>query len=67
MGNSGNRNQIFCCDITITLKLNDPQQIIIFKIANPIDISYEIICAADLNEPRYAYFELLDHPANKIP
>ena len=29
----------------------------------PIETSYEIICAAERNPPKKAYFELLDHPA----
>jgi hypothetical protein len=34
---------------------------------NPNDTSYEIICAADLNAPKNAYFELLAQPAIIIP
>jgi hypothetical protein len=33
----------------------------------PIETSYEIICAAERNDPRNAYFELLAHPAIIIP
>ena len=29
---------------------------------SPIDTSYEIICAADLSDPRNGYFELDAHP-----
>jgi hypothetical protein len=47
--------------------LNDPVQIIIVTIIKPIDTSYDIICAADLNAPKKAYFELLDHPDRRIP
>jgi len=36
-------------------------------IVKPIDTSYEIICATDLNPPSNAYFELLAHPANNMP
>jgi hypothetical protein len=38
--------------ITIVLKLKDPAQITTFKMVNPIEISYEIICAADLKAPK---------------
>ena len=34
---------------------------------SPIETSYEIICAADLNAPKKGYFELLDQPAIMIP
>jgi len=34
---------------------------------SPIETSYETIWAADLNEPKNAYLELLDHPEIIIP
>lgn len=49
------------------MKFNDPVNNITGKIVNPIDTSYEIICAADRNEPKKAYLELLAHPAIIIP
>jgi hypothetical protein len=33
----------------------------------PIEISYDNIWAAERTEPKYAYLELLAHPANKTP
>jgi len=36
-------------------------------IIKPIETSYEIICAADLKEPKNGYLELLDQPAIIIP
>ena len=49
------------------VKFNDPTYTTIIKITNPIDTSYDIICAADLNAPKNAYLELLAHPAIIIP
>jgi hypothetical protein len=37
------------------------------SIVNPMETSYEIICAAERKDPRNAYFELLAHPAIIIP
>ena len=33
----------------------------------PIETSYEINCAAERNDPKNAYFELLDQPAPITP
>jgi hypothetical protein len=52
---------------TIVLKLKDPAQTTTLNTVKPIEISYEIICAADLIAPKKAYFELLDQPAKRIP
>jgi len=55
------------CSITISVKFNDPAQSITGKTTKLIATSYEIICAADRNAPKNAYFELLAHPAIIIP
>ena len=49
------------------MKFNVPDNKIIGNIMRPIDTSYEIICAAERNDPKNAYFELLAHPAIIIP
>ena len=63
IGNNGIQNHIFFCAKTISFKLREPVNKITDTIVIPIETSYEIICAADLNAPKKAYFELLDHPA----
>lgn len=63
IGNNGIQNHILFCNKTILLKLRLPAKITIFKSATPIAISYETICAAERNDPKKAYLELLDHPA----
>ena len=51
-GNNGKQNQIvFDCIITISSRLKEPASKITGKIVNPIDTSYEIICAADRKAP----------------
>jgi hypothetical protein len=49
------------------IKFKDSENKTTFKIIIPKETSYEIICAADLKEPKKAYFELLDQPAKIIP
>jgi hypothetical protein len=67
-GNKGLKNQIvFAWEITISVKFNEPDNRIIGNMMRPIETSYEIIWAADLSDPKKAYFELLDHPAIMIP
>ena len=67
-GNRGQKNQtILDWAITIFVKFNVPDNKIIGNIMRPIDTSYEIICAAERNDPKNAYFELLAHPAIIIP
>jgi hypothetical protein len=51
----------------MVVKLNDPVNIIIIKIAELKINSYEIIAAVDLKEPKKAYLELADQPAKSIP
>jgi len=63
MGNNGIQNQIDCCANTISFKFKDPANKITEIIVIPIETSYEIICAAERNAPKNAYFELLDQPA----
>lgn len=52
---------IICC------KSKDPQHKTSVNIINPIDTSYETICAVERNAPKKAYFELLDQPDSIIP
>jgi hypothetical protein len=49
------------------VKFNDPVNNIIINIAELNINSYEIIAAVDLNEPKNAYLELADQPANNTP
>jgi hypothetical protein len=66
-GNSGNTNQpVILCTYTISPKFKDPANSITGKIQKLIETSYDIICAAERNAPRKAYFELLAHPARII-
>ena len=51
----------------MSVKFKEPTQIKTVIITNPIDTSYEIICAADLNAPKKGYLELLAHPAIITP
>ncbi len=68
LGKRGNQNQVVrCCVNTISLKFSEPAKRITGKIVRPIDTSYEIICAAERNDPKKAYFELLAQPAMMIP
>jgi hypothetical protein len=57
---------VFCAK-TISVKFNDPVHNKTVIIIKPIETSYEIICAADLNAPKNAYLELLAQPAIIIP
>ena len=63
IGNNGMQYQIFFCAFTISFKFKDPANKITEIIVIPIETSYEIICAAERNAPKKAYFELLDQPA----
>lgn len=68
VGNKGRQNQVpILCWFTISIKLNEFAQIAIGRIRSPIETSYEISCAADRNDPKNAYLELLDHPAPITP
>ena len=51
----------------MSVKFNEPTDKSILIIINPMETSYEIICAADLSAPKKAYLELLDQPAIIIP
>jgi len=51
----------------MTLKLREPVNTIINKIAELNINSYEIIAAEDLIEPKKAYLELAAQPLNKTP
>lgn len=67
-GNKGNTNHpVILCILTISVKFIDPLSKITGKITRPIETSYEIICAAERNAPKKAYFELLAQPAIIIP
>jgi len=67
-GNKGKKNHtVRFCAITISVKFKEPANKIIGNNNKPNETSYEIICAAERNPPKNAYFELLDHPAIIIP
>ena len=67
-GNNGSAYQpVIDCACTISVKFKEPDNNIIGKTTNPIETSYEIICAAERKAPKNAYFELLAHPAIIIP
>lgn len=66
-GNNGNTYHTYFCASTISVKFNEPLKISTNININPIEISYAIIWAVDLNDPKKAYFELLDHPDKTIP
>lgn len=67
-GNSGKRyHPVRSCEMTIFVRFNDPVSKITGSIDNPIATSYEIICAAERNDPKNAYLELLAQPAMIIP
>lgn len=67
-GNKGYKYQpLSFCAATNSAQWSDPANNITGNIVNPIDTSYEIICAAERNAPKNAYFELLAHPAMIIP
>jgi len=53
--------------MTMSVIFKLPLQIRIETNTNPMDTSYEIICAVDLKDPRKAYLELEDQPARIIP
>lgn len=61
-GNKGKIYQIFFWAKTISEMFKLPTHNNTEIIINPIDTSYDIIWAAALIAPKYAYFELLDHP-----
>jgi hypothetical protein len=61
-GNNGTIYHISSCASTIFVTFTSPTNNNTVIIINPIDTSYDIICAAALIAPKYAYFELLDHP-----
>lgn len=66
-GNNGIQNQTLLCASTISVKFNEPTQSITFIKMNPMDTSYDTICAADLKAPRKAYLELLAQPEINTP
>jgi len=68
IGNSGTQNQILIfCWRTISIRLKELAQIITGNNSRPIEISYEISCAAERKAPKKAYLELLAQPAPIIP
>jgi len=68
IGNNKNMlNEPIFCLLTISIKLKDPAHAATGRSKRATDTSYEISCAADLNPPKNAYFELLDQPAPITP
>ena len=49
------------------MKFNEPTTNKLEIRINPIETSYETICAALRNAPKKAYFELLAHPDKITP
>jgi hypothetical protein len=66
-GNNGTIYHIACWLSMIAVKLNEPDNNTTIITAVLKINSYEIIAAVLLKEPKKAYFELPDHPANKTP
>lgn len=67
-GNKGNNNQpAFCWKKTMEVKLKELTTRMIGRMIRLNEISYEIIWAAERNDPIKAYFELLAHPLKIIP
>lgn len=60
-------NQIACWYSIIVVKFNEPVNNIIISIAELRISSYDITAADDLIEPKKAYLELADQPANNTP
>src|SRR5437762_12759515 len=56
-----------CCDLTMPVRLSEPAQSRTVMITQPIDTSYETICAADLSAARNGYFEFDAHPPMITP
>ena len=67
MGNKGIINHIAFCAKTISVRFKEPTHKSTVIMINPIETSYETICAAERNPPKKAYFELLAHPDIIIP
>ena len=65
IGNKGTKNGRYIWFKTIRSRLKDPDKDITLIIMIPIDTSYEINWAIDLNDPKKAYLELLDQPEYK--
>src|ERR1700730_4625395 len=69
MGNSLSQYQLnipqlpSACASTIAERLSEPAQSSTVMKTNPIDTSYDTICAAERNAARNGYFEFEDHPA----
>ena len=67
IGNNGLTYHTVSCDRTISVKFADPVHLNTDTTINPMDTSYQTICAADRNDPKKAYFEFDDHPEIMIP
>jgi hypothetical protein len=66
-GNKKYKYIVECCLAIISVRFKDPAHKMTGNTVRLIEISYDIICAIDLIEPKNAYFELLAQPAIKIP
>jgi len=67
IGNNGLAYHTSFCATTISVRFADPAHLKTETTMNPIETSYETICAADRKAPKNAYFEFDDHPAIIIP
>src|SRR6202790_3103333 len=68
MENSGSQNQLKrpqlpCCALTMSLRLSEPTHSRTVMKTNPIETSYDTICAAERSAARKGYFELEAQPA----
>lgn len=66
-GNRGKPNHTCDCAYTISDKFREPAHKSTEIMINPMETSYDIICAADRKPPRKAYLEFDDQPAVMIP
>src|SRR5215831_942083 len=72
MGKSGNQYQLNSpyfpsCAVTMAVKFSDPAQSSTVMNTNPIETSYETICAAERSAARNGYFEFDAQPAMITP
>src|SRR5208337_2533963 len=59
--------QVSACACTIAERLSEPAHSSTVMKTNPIETSYDTICAAERKDARNGYFEFDDHPAMITP
>src|SRR5438067_5270543 len=72
IGNSGSQNQLNMpkrpsCASTIADRLSEPTHSSTVMMTNPIETSYDTICAAERSAARKGYFEFDAQPAMMMP